>query len=122
MEQITVNGFTFVLSPSNRVIVKGGGIKGSGIDLGSINNFSENSFLGGIKGVPAAADVQDQLQATASNIPEVIAALQQKPQEETTPPGSLTGLGSVAGGVVSSFGFCCKAAITSGIFDAVACN
>lgn len=88
MEQITVNGFTFVLSPSNRVIVKGGGIKGSGIDLGSINNFSENSFLGGIKGVPAAADVQDQLQATASNIPEVIAALQQKPQEETTPPAT----------------------------------
>lgn len=89
MEQITVNGFTFVLSPSNRVIVKGGGIKGSGIDLGPISNFSSSSFLSNIKGVPAAADVQEQLEQTAANnTSEIIAALQQKPQEETTPPAT----------------------------------
>jgi hypothetical protein len=86
--EITVNGFTFVLSPSNRVIVKGGGIRGSGIDLGSIDSFTPSSFLGGIKGVPAASNVQDQLQATAANIPEVVAALQTKPKEETAPPAT----------------------------------
>jgi hypothetical protein len=89
MEQITVNGFTFVLSPSNRVIVKGGGIKGSGIDLGPISNFSSSSFLSNIKGVPAAADVQEQLEETAANnTSEIIAALQQKPQEEAAPPAT----------------------------------
>lgn len=83
--EITVNGFTFFLSPSNRVIVKGGGIRGSGIDLGSIDSFTSSSFLGGIKGVPAASSVQDQLEATAANIPEVVAALQKKPEEEKPP-------------------------------------
>jgi hypothetical protein len=83
--EITVNGFTFFLSPSNRVIVKGGGIRGSGIDLGSIDSFTPSSFLGGIKGVPAASAVQDQLEATAANIPEVVSALQKKPEEEKPP-------------------------------------
>lgn len=88
MSSITVNGFTFSLSPSNRVIVSGGGLKRS-IDVGSINNFSSSTFISGFKGSPSAEGVEDQLTATANNdIGEILAALQPKPKEETAPPAT----------------------------------
>lgn len=86
MSSITINGFTFTLSASNRVILTG--TKRS-IDLGSIDTFSTSSFISNFKGSPSVEGSEEALTNIATNnIAEILAALQPKPSESSTPPAT----------------------------------